>query len=83
MTGKHYAWHKAWQRTEAGHLLHSSGLLVRVQPAEGGALDLVTDDDSLLAYQRSETARGVPLHDLQARLLRLLKEAARWHQINP
>lgn len=85
MTGKHYAWHKAWRREASGHLLHSSGLRVLVEPApdDPGATDLVTDDASLAIWQASETSRGVPVHDLTARLQRLLKEATRWHQQNP
>lgn len=83
MTGKHHNWHRAWHRTEAGHLHHDSGLLVLVgEPDEDGGLDLVTDDASLQAWQAFEQARGVPLHDLQARLQRLLREAAEWHQSN-
>lgn len=84
MTGKHYAWHKAWTRTQTGHLHHSSGLLVLVgELDEDGGQDLVTDDESLAAWQAFERARGVPLHDLQARLGRLLREAAEWHARNP
>jgi len=82
MTGKHYQWHRAWRR-DGAQLVHDSGLRIDVTPSEGGALDLVTDDASLAAWQASERSRGVPLHDLQARLGRLLREAARWHQRNP
>lgn len=84
MTGKHHNWHKAWTRTQAGHLHHTSGLLVLVgEQEEDGGVDLVTDDESLAAWQAFEQQRGVPLHDLQARLGRLLREAAEWHVRNP
>lgn len=82
MTGKHHNWHKAWTRNQAGHLQHASGLLVLV--AHGaGYTDLETDDASLTIWQASETSRGVPAHDLPARLQRLMKEAEAWHQHNP
>lgn len=78
MPSKHKYWHKAWSRTPEGHLQHSSGLVVLV--AKGNDYtDLVTDDSSLAAWQASETARGVPAHDLRARLQRLMKEAEMWH----
>lgn len=82
MTGKHYNWHKAWGREPSGHLLHASGLRILVERAEDHT-DLRTDDTTLADYQRSELMRGVPLHDLLARLRRLLKEAQRWHRANP
>lgn len=82
MTGKHRNWHKAWRRS-GGQLLHDSGLRLDVTEADDGATDIVTDDASLQAWQAFEAARGVPLHDLQARLGRLLREAAEWHTRNP
>ena len=82
MTGKHRNWHKAWSREASGHLVHSSGLRVLVSHDEGGT-DLVTDDASMEAWQAFEQARGVPLHDLVARVQRLLKEATEWHTKNP
>ena len=63
--------------------MHDSDLRIDVTPAEDGALDLVTDDASLAGWQARERSRGVLLHDLQARLGRLLREAAQWHQRNP
>lgn len=83
MTSKHYGWHKSWRREAPDVLVHDSGLRVHVQEAEDGALDVETEDASLQAYQQAEMARGVPLHDLQARLQRLLREAAEWHDRNP
>lgn len=83
MTGKHRNWHQAWRRDDAGHLVHGTGLRLLVQPAEDGAVDLIAEGESLLMFQAREQARGVPLHDLQARLQRLLREGAEWHQRNP
>lgn len=82
MTGKHHNWHKAWQRQADGSLLHDTGLRLLVRPADGGATDLEADGESLLLFQVREQARGVPMHDLQARLQRLLQEGARWHVSN-
>lgn len=72
----------SWARTQAGHLQHSSGLLVLVAHGQGFT-DLETDDASLAIWQASETSRGVPPHDLPARLQRLMKEAEAWHLRNP
>lgn len=83
MTGKHNNWHRAWSRDQAGHLVHTSGLRVLVQPADDGAIDLEAEEASLAIFQAKEGSRGVPLHDLAARLQRLLREAAEWHQRNP
>lgn len=83
MTGKHYQWHKAWRREASGDLLHDSGLRVLVQPVDDGAVDLVTADDTLEAWQAFEAARGVPAHDMLARLRRLIREASEWHRRNP
>jgi hypothetical protein len=82
MTGKHYQWHKSWSRDQDGHLLHNSGLRVLVIKGDGFT-DLETDDASLAIFQAKETARGVKIEDLAARLRRLLKEAAEWHPRNP
>jgi hypothetical protein len=81
MGGKHKDWHKEWSR-EGAHLVHTSGL--RLQVIQGdGYMDLETDDASMAIFQARETSRGVPLHDLAARVQRLIREAAQWHQSNP
>lgn len=81
MAGKHKNWHKKWSR-EGSFLVHTSGL--RLIVAEGdGFTDLETDDASLAIFQARETARGVPVHDLAARVQRLVREAGEWHQRNP
>lgn len=82
MTGKHYQWHKAWHREASGHLLHDSGLRILVE-RDNGYTDLLADKETLEAFQAFEAARGVPRHDIEARLIRLIKEAQQWHARNP
>ncbi|ABM60727.1 hypothetical protein [Verminephrobacter eiseniae] len=48
-----------------------------------GYADLEASPETLEAYQAFEAARGVPLHDMLARLQRLLKGAEAWHKHNP
>ena len=43
--------------------------------AGDGFTDLETDDASVVIFRASESARGVPAHQLDERLLRLLNEA--------
>lgn len=81
MGGKHKGWHKAWRR-DGAYLVHESGLRLHVIEGDGFT-DLETDDASLAIFQASETSRGVPVHDLAARVQRLLKEAAAWLERNP
>ena len=82
MTGKHYNWHKSWRRDDAGLLVHESGLKVDISEDDDGSIDAVTEDSSMAAWEAFERARGVPKHDLQSRLMRLVREAAQWHQKN-
>lgn len=82
MTGKRYAWHKAWQRLPNGHLRHASGaefVLVRGD----GFTDVKAAPETLAEFQAHELARGVPLHDLVQRLQRLAREANEWNARNP
>lgn len=72
MPSKRYKWQAQWQRLPNGNLKHSSGLIVEYDEVLGWQ----TEDASLAIFQASEKARGVPLHDLAARLQRLLREAA-------
>lgn len=74
MTNKHFNWHKAWSFDADGHLIHTSGLKVLVLEDDLGT-SLETDDASLVIFRASESARGVPAHQLDARLMRLIKEA--------
>ena len=82
MAGKHHNWHRAWRREDSGHLLHNSGLHVLVERGEGYT-DLRASPETLEAFQASEAARGVPKHDMLARLQRLVREAEQWHKRNP
>lgn len=75
MGGKHRNWHRAWRRDAAcpDRLLHNSGLVAEYDET----LDSwVAAEESCEAWVAWECARGVPLHDLTARLMRLCKEAA-------
>jgi len=73
VTGKHAGWHKAWRR-QGARLVHDSGLAVEYDDVLGWA----TCEDTTEAWSAFESARGVPLHDQQQRLGRLLREAAQW-----
>lgn len=77
MTGKHFNWHKAW-RWQNRRLVHDSGLAFEVDEALG----ITTCDDTLEAFQAFEMARGVPLHDLQSRVMRLTREAGEFYERN-
>lgn len=82
MTGKRYAWHKAWQRLPNGRLRHASGaefVLVRGECFT----DVRVAPETLAECQSFELARGVPLHDLAQRLMRLAREANEWNARNP
>ena len=77
MTGKHYAWHKAWQRLPNGRLRHISGAEFIVTRGVGYT-DINAAPETLPEYQAYELARGVPVHDLAQRLMRLAREAGEW-----
>ena len=82
MTGKHHNWHRAWSRLPNGRLRHITGaefVLVRGD----GFTDVKAAPETLSDFQCHELARGVPLHDLARRLIRLAREAGEWHQSNP
>ena len=82
MTGKRYAWHKAWHRLPNGRLRHASGaefVLVRGD----GFTDVKAAPETVSEFQANELARGVPLHDLVQRLQRLAREANEWNARNP
>jgi hypothetical protein len=78
MTGKNYNWHKAWSH-KGDRLVHMSGVAFKYSDALGWRMC----DDTLTEFQNYELGRGVPLHDLAARLMRLTKEADEWIQLNP
>lgn len=74
MTSKHFNWHKSWSFDQDGNLIHTSGLKVLVVAGDGFT-DLETDDASVVIFRASESARGVPAHQHNERLQRLIKEA--------
>lgn len=73
MTGKHYNWHRRWRWGEGGRLLHDSGLVAEYDRKLGR---WAATQESCEAWAAWERARGVPPHDLTARMIRLCKEAA-------
>ncbi|MGL4576347.1 MAG: hypothetical protein ACRCV9_16305 [Burkholderiaceae bacterium] len=79
MTSKNYNWHKAWERLPSGRLRHVSGLEFEFSDELGWS----TCDDTLVEFQAFEQARGVPMHDLLERGLRLAREAHDWAARNP
>lgn len=82
MTGKHHNWHRAWSRLPNGNLRHDTGLVFVVSRG-ASYTDIEADPSTLDAFQAAEQARGVPFHDLVARMKRLAREAAMWHESNP
>lgn len=82
MTNKNFGWHKAWGRLPNGRLRHVSGLEYTVKRGDGFT-DINTVDNTLQEYQDFELARGVAPHQMVERILRLNKEAVRWHEANP
>lgn len=73
MTGKNYNWHKAWRR-EGDRLVHLNGAAFEYDDALGWR----ACGDTLKAFQAHELMRGVPVHDLAKRLIRLAREAGEW-----
>ena len=77
MTGKHHNWHRAWSRLPNGRLRHISGAEF-VVPRGDGFTDINAAPETLGEFQSFELARGVPVHDLAQRLIRLAREAGEW-----
>ena len=82
MTGKHHNWRRAWSRLPNGRLRHISGAEF-VVVSGNGFKDINAAPETLAEYQAYELARGVPLHDLAQRLMRLAREAWQWLERNP
>ncbi len=82
MTGKHHNWRRAWYRLPNGRLRHISGAEF-VVVSGNGFKDINAAPETLAEYQAYELARGVPLHDLAQRLMRLAREAGEWAERNP
>lgn len=81
MTGKNFNWHKAWRR-DGQRLIHASGAQFIIKCGVGHT-DYNADPETLDEFQKNELARGVPVHDLANRLIRLAREAAEWNERNP
>lgn len=77
MGGKHKNWHRAWSRLPNGRLRHISGAEFTVQRGDGYT-DINAAPETLGEFQAYELARGVPVHDLARRLIRLAREAGEW-----
>ena len=82
MPGKHKNWHRAWTRLPNGRLRHISGAEFVVVRGDGFT-DINAAPEALEEYQAYELARGVPVHDLAQRLMRLAREAGEWLRRNP
>ena len=82
MGGKHRHWHLAWSRLPNGHLRHISGAEFIVARGDGYT-DINAAPETLGEFQAYELARGVPVHDLAQRLIRLAREAGEWLERNP
>ena len=72
----------AWLRLPNGRLRHISGAEFVLVRGDGYA-DINAAPDTLAEFQAYELARGVPLHDLAQRLIRLAREAGEWLERNP
>ena len=81
MTGKHFNWHKAWH-WQNQRLVHDSGAAFIVERGDGFT-DINAAPETIGAFQEFELARGVPLHDLHKRLIRLAREASEFYERNP
>jgi len=77
MTSKNKNWHRAWSRLPNGRLRHISGAEFIVERGDGFT-DINAAPETLEEYQRYELARGVQVHDLAQRLIRLAREANEW-----
>lgn len=73
MGGKHKSWHRAWCQLPNGRLRHISGAEFVVSIG-AGFTDIKVAPETLENFQTFELERGVPLHDLAARLIRLARE---------
>lgn len=82
MGGKHKNWHRAWSRLPDGRLKHISGAVFVVTRGDGYT-DINAAPETLGEFQAFELARGVPVHDLAQRLMRLAREAGEWLERNP
>ena len=82
MSGKHRNWHRAWSRLPNGRLRHISGAEF-IPVRWDGYTDIKVAPETLNEFQAHELARGVPLHDIAQRLMRLAREAGEWLEHKP
>ena len=82
MPGKHKNWYRAWSRLPNGRLRHISGAEFEVVRGDSYT-DINAAPETLIEFQDYELARGVPVHDLAQRLMRLAREAGEWLERNP
>lgn len=82
MPGKHKNWHRDWLRLPNGRLRHISGAEFTAERGEGFT-DIKAAPETLGEFQDYELARGVPVHDLAKRLMRLAREAGEWNAKTP
>lgn len=82
MCGKHKNWHRAWTRLPNGRIRHVSGAEFIVVVG-AGFTDINAAAETLGEFQSYELARGVPVHDLAARLIRLAREGGDFLRRNP
>lgn len=80
MTGKHKNWHRAWS-LRSDRLVHISGAEFTIERGDGYT-DINAAPETLGEFQAYELARGVPVHDLAQRLIRLAREAGEWLEYN-
>ena len=74
MASKNFGWHKGWQALPNGRRRHISGL----EFEHDDDLGWLTCDDTLDEFQAYQLAQGTALHDIQARLMRLVWECSEW-----
>lgn len=79
MAGKRKNWHRDWLRLQNGRLRHVSGAEIIVGD---GCATTIAAPETIGRCHAHELARGVPLHNLAARVQRLIREGAEWHQRN-
>ena len=73
MTNKNFNWHKKWKRLENGRLQHLSGIEFVYDAALGWSPCV----DTIKEFEAYELARGVPIHQIAERVMRLVKEASK------
>lgn len=76
MTGKHRNWHKEWS-LHGDRLVHTSGIEFVIKHTWRGVCTHAAPE-TLADFKDFELSRGVPMHDIEHRLIRLELEALKW-----